>query len=131
MEECRVTLAQHIADWQTLINNPNAEVYTVTRTETQNNSLHKGLRNYAEAFGDAGLDMRKVLKPEVDIPWTAESVKQFMFNPIAGIMFEGKTSSELSTTEIQQVWDVLNRHTGEKFGITIPWPDRFNGGATE
>lgn len=101
------------------------------RTETQNNSLHKGLRNLAESLSDAGLDMKKVLKPEVEIPWTAESAKEFLFNPIAKVMFDGKTSSELSTTEIQEVWDVLNRHTGAKFGVTVPWPDRFNGGTYE
>ena len=108
-------------------NNPEAYVSNL-RSNQQNNSLHKGLRNLAESLSDAGLDMKKVLKPEVEIPWTAESAKEFLFNPVARIMFDGKTSSELTTTEIQEVWDVLNRHTGEKFGVTVPWPDRFNQG---
>ena len=98
------------------------------RTLKQNASLHKGLRNLAVEFNGAGLDMKKVLKPTVDIPWTSDSAKEFLFNPIAAVMFDGKTSSELSTTEIQEVWDVLMRHTGEKFGVTTPWPDRFSQG---
>ena len=96
------------------------------RTIKQNSSLHLGLRNLAEKFNDAGLDMRKVLKPAVEIPWTESSVKEFMFNPISEIMCDGKTSSELNTQEIQAVWDVLIRHTGEKHGITVPWPDIYS-----
>lgn len=97
------------------------------RTTKQNGSLHQGLRSLGEKFNDAGLDMRKVLKPEVDIPWTESSVKKFMFNPISIIMYD-RTSSQLSTVEIQKVWDVLIRHTGEKHTITVDWPDHHNGG---
>jgi hypothetical protein len=50
-----------------------------------------------------------------------------MFNPIAMVMYE-KTSSELSTVEIQEVWKVLIRHTGEKHGVTVDWPNHHNGG---
>jgi hypothetical protein len=111
---------QSILEWR--------EIIMTARTIPQNNSLQKGCRNLAELFGDAGKDMRKVLKPEIEIPWTGDSVREYMFNPIAKIMFDGRTSSELSTEEIQEVWKVLIRHTGEKHGVTTPWPDRHNGG---
>jgi len=104
---------------------------TDIRTPLQNKSLQKGCRNLAELFGDAGKDMRKVLKPEVEIPWTGDSIREYMFNPISRIMFDGRTSSQLDTKEVQEVWKVLNRHTGEKHGITTPWPDRFNGGKAD
>jgi hypothetical protein len=97
------------------------------RSIPQNGSLHQGLRSLGDKFNDAGLDMRKVLKPAFDIPWTESSVKKFMFNPIAMVMYE-KTSSELSTVEIQEVWKVLIRHTGEKHGVTVDWPNHHNGG---
>jgi len=93
------------------------------RTNKQNNSLHAGLKNLGETLNAGGLDMRKVLKESVEIPWTQESVKQFMFNPISIIMHDGRTSSDLNTIEIQKVWDVMIRFCGEKHGITVPWPD--------
>ena len=96
------------------------------RTVKQNASLHLGLTNLADEFNGAGLDMKKVLKPGIDIPWTKDSVKEFMFNPISEIMFDGKTSSDLTTKEIQAVWDVLIRHTGEKHGVTVPWPNIYS-----
>jgi len=92
------------------------------RTIKQNKSLHKGLRNLADEFNAGGLDMRKVLKPGVDIPWTMESAKEYLFNPISMVMYDGRTSSELDTVETQKVWAVLIRHTGEKHGVTVEWP---------
>jgi len=104
---------------------------TKHRTGKQNNSLQSGLRHLADEFNAAGLDMRKVLKPGVDIPWTCDSAREYLFNPIAAVMFDGKSSSELSTTEIQEVWQTLIRFTGEKHGITVAFPDRFNHGGEE
>jgi hypothetical protein len=94
------------------------------RTAQQNKALHKGCELLANKLNDAGLDMKRTLKPWVDIPWTGDSVRVFMFNSIASIMFDGKTSHELSTTEIQEVWQVLNRHLPEQHSIEQEWPDR-------
>jgi len=96
------------------------------RTKKQNASLQLGCRFLADEFNAAGLDMKKVLKPGVDIPWTGESIREYLFNGISEVMFDGKTSSELNTKEIQAAWEVLIRHTGEKFGVTVPWPDRYS-----
>ena len=96
------------------------------RTKKQNDALHVGLRNLATTLNDAGLDMRKVLKPSIDIPWTEKSTKEFLYNPIA-VSMDGETSSGLSTKTIQDVWNTLIRHLGEKFGVFVPWPtnDKF------
>jgi len=94
------------------------------RTNKQNNSLHAGLKDLGDALNAGGLDMRKVLKESVDIPWTQQSVKEFMFNPISVIMHNGRTSSELSTIEIKEVWAVMIRFCGEKHAVTVAWPER-------
>jgi len=52
------------------------EIKTGTRTLPQNSAMHLYFGWLAKAFNDAGLDMKKVLKPEVDIPWTAELVQK-------------------------------------------------------
>lgn len=98
---------------------------SIKRTKKQNNSLHKGFDDLGNMLNDSGLDMRKVLKAEVDIPWTKESIKKFMFNPIAVIMFE-ETSSKLSTKELKEVWEVMIRFVGEKHGVTVPFPAEEN-----
>jgi len=119
-------LAQ-VQAWSMLVESGDAELTMeisdmTGRTNKQNNSLHKGLQNLADEFNAGGLDMRKVLKPGVDIPWTKESAKEYLFNPISMVMYDGRTSSELDTTEMQEVWKVLMRFTGEKHGVTVDWP---------
>lgn len=92
------------------------------RTEKQNNALHLYFRMIAEALNDAGLDMKVVLKPEVDIPWTEDSVKKFLWKPIQEIYLTKKSTTELNTEEINKVYEILTRHIGEKFGIFVKFP---------
>ena len=48
-----------------------------TRTSQQNRAMHLFFARLVEALNDAGLDMKKVLKPEIDIPWSQTAVKEF------------------------------------------------------
>ena len=93
------------------------------RTEQQNKALHKGCEMLAEALNDAGYEMKAVLaEKDVDVPWTKESIKEVLFRPIMQAMLAKHSTTELDRLEVSQVWDVLNRHLGEKFGITVPFP---------
>lgn len=96
------------------------------RTPLQNRALHKGFDLIAKTLNEAGLDMKKVLKPEIDIPWTDKSVKEFLFRPIQKIMTGKKSTTELNkTSEIDEVWEVLMRHLMEKHHIDyIPFPKK-------
>jgi len=76
----------------------------------------------AESLNDSGQDMRMVLKPEIEIPWTLESIKMLMFKPIAKAMFDVESTKDLDTKQISEVYEVLNRHTAEKLGVSVIWP---------
>ena len=92
------------------------------RTEQQNKALHVLFTLLANTLNDAGLDMRKVLKPTVDIPWTTQTVKDQLWRPVQQAMLGKESTTELSTTDIDKVFDVINRHLGEKFGIHEDFP---------
>lgn len=92
------------------------------RTLKQNSSLHLYCELLAEELNMAGLDMREVLKPSVDINWTSESVKEYLWRPIQKAMYQKQSTTELETAEVSRVYEVLNRHLGEKFGIHTPFP---------
>jgi len=97
------------------------------RTTLQNASLHVYAKLLAEKLAEAGLDMRKVIK--VDITPTPENVKETMIKPVMTSLFPDKKSTrELSTKEIQQVYEVMNRATAERLGISIEWPSIENRG---
>ena len=93
------------------------------RTLKQNSAMHVWIRRLVKALNDAGLDMRKVLKPSIQIPWTEESAKEHLWHPVQKIVCSKEKSSDLDTKEVSAVYDVLNRHLGEKFGISIGFPE--------
>jgi hypothetical protein len=66
--------------------------------------------------------MKTVLKPEVDIPWTMENAKNHLWRPIQEAMLGKESTRELTTDEVSKIYDVLNRHLGEKFGIECDFP---------
>ena len=94
------------------------------RTPTQNNALHKFCELLAEALNDAGLDMRVVLKPEIEIPWDKTSAKKHLWKPIQKALTEKESTTDADTTDYSKVYEVLNRHMGEKHGIHVPWPSK-------
>lgn len=94
------------------------------RTLQQNKAIHKYCTMLADTLNEAGLDMRKTLKPGVDIPWTATSAKEHLWRPIQDLMLDKESTTELDTKQVDEVYRVLNRHLSEKFGISVPFPSR-------
>lgn len=91
-----------------------------TRTSPQNRSLHLFCSQLAEILNDAGLEMKKVLKPSVDILWTGETVKDYLWRGIQQAYLGKRSTTELSTAEVNKVYELLSRHLGEKFGLDVP-----------
>lgn len=92
-----------------------------SRTDQQNKALHVYFQLVAETLNDAGLDMRKVLKPEVEIPWSKNTVKEYLWKPIQKIQLQKKSTTELSTKDIDLIYDTMNRHLA-KHGVHEPFP---------
>jgi hypothetical protein len=92
------------------------------RTKLQNKAAHKHWTMLADELNGAGLEMKKVLKPEVEIRWNGNSVKEYLFRPIMTAMFGKTSTTELTTKELTEATEVLSRHLGEKFGIHVPFP---------
>lgn len=92
------------------------------RTLTQNAAMHLYFQMLADSLNDAGLDMKKVLKPEVDIPWTKDSIKNYLWRPIQKAMTKKESTTELDTVNPSEIYKVLDRHLSEKFGVSVEWP---------
>ena len=92
------------------------------RTNQQNNALHLYFDHLADELNMAGYDMKKTLKPGIEIWWTPESIKNYLWRPIQQIMFNKYSTTELETNEVTKVYETLNRHTAEKFGISVIFP---------
>ena len=92
------------------------------RTATQNAAMHLFFDHLATELNDAGWDMRKTLKPEVSIPWTGHSIKEHLWRPIQMALYSKESTTDLSKDQVGHVYEVLNRHIGEKTGVHVPFP---------
>lgn len=91
---------------------------------SQNNALHKDFELIGDALNMAGLDMKMVLKGEVEIWWTTEMVKQYLWKPLQKVMFNKEHTADLEKIgEIDAIHDQLMHILGKKHHIEyIPFP---------
>lgn len=94
------------------------------RTLTQNAALHKYCQILADDLNEAGLDMKQVIKPGIDIPWTMESVKQNLWKPVQIAVTGKESTTKPLTNEYSEIYEVLSRHLSMKLGIDVAWPTR-------
>jgi len=80
------------------------------RTVAQNNALHLLFTQLAEELNEKGLDMRQLIREEVDISWTPYSVKEYLWRPLQKIITGKRSTTKLSKTqEIDTIYKNLNR----------------------
>ena len=96
------------------------EKKTDKRTIVQNSAMHKYFSLVAEALNDAGLDMKQVIK--ADVQWTMFSVKEYMWKALQKALLQKESTTLLNKDEIDVVYENMNRLTASKFGISIPFP---------
>ncbi len=94
------------------------------RSNLQNSSLHLYLSHLAEALNDAGYDMKRTLKVDVDIPWTESNAKEFLWRPIQKALTKKDSTTKPTTKEYVYIYEVLSRHLVDKFGVNVPWPSK-------
>lgn len=93
------------------------------RTSSQNAALHTWYSKVAEALNDGGYNIQLVLKEKVDLDWTMESVKELLWRPAQkAILGKVSTTKLKKQQDIDTVFEHLNRHLAEKFGVHIPFP---------
>ena len=91
------------------------------RTAHQNASLHLYLEWIAKALADSGQDMRTLVK--IPIRPTMENCKENLFKPVMRAMYPDKKSTkDLTTKEMQNVYEVFNSAMSERLGVGFDWP---------
>lgn len=91
------------------------------RSTNQNNALHLYFKQVADALNDAGLDIRAVLKDTVDIPWSADTVKEHLWRPVQKLAVQKESTRDLTKPEVTYVWEIFNRAIA-KHGVHVPFP---------
>lgn len=92
------------------------------RTLQQNKSIWLYYQLLADELNSAGLDQRVVLKSSVQIPWSKDSVHDMLWLPIQKALYGTTSTKDLTTKDIDLVYDTLTRHLGETTGVSVPFP---------
>ena len=95
-----------------------------TRTLTQNASIHKYCTQLSEKFNAAGLDMQMVLAPGTSIPWNPIKVKEDIWRTVQIAATGKESTTDLNTSEVSQVYEIINRHLSQTFGVFVPFPSK-------
>ena len=96
---------------------------TTRYTEQQQKAIEVYCRLLGEALNDAGFDMKQFFAvKEVSIPWSQERVKDLIWRQIQQVMFGKKSTTQLNTVEVSEIYDVVQRHIAENFGIHVSFP---------
>lgn len=95
-----------------------------TRTSNQNRAMHKYFELVAEALDREGHSMQDVIEhaKKADIRPTPEAVKVVMWHPIQKAMYGTTSTKDLTTAQVDRVYEVLNKFLGEQFALHIPFP---------
>lgn len=93
------------------------------RTDSQNASLHLWFRQVADALNDSGFTVNHVLSKKVELNWNERLVKELLWRELQERLLGKKSTKELDKAyDIDVVWETLNRHLGQEFGVHIPFP---------
>jgi len=93
------------------------------RTPKQNRALHLYFTQLSEALNNAGFDMKKTIRQDIDIPWTPENVKEYLWRPVQKEMLKKRSTTKLdSVGEIEYIYDIVNSNIALRTGIHIPFP---------
>jgi hypothetical protein len=96
------------------------------RTAKQNRALHKFFSQLSIELNTAGLDMRIVLKPSYQLWWTPKMVKEHLWKSVQEAMYQKKSTTELTTKELDKIFEQLQHILGEKFGLELEFPSIEN-----
>ncbi len=104
--------------------NVTVSIHPQQRSLTQNSAIHKYFELLAGKLNDKGLDMKAVLSPGIDIPWTSELVKELLWKRVQLAMFDIESTSKLSRQQVSQVYDVLHRKLAADHDVNIQFPSK-------
>jgi len=94
------------------------------RTIRQNSAMHTYFRLLAEKLNEHGLNIHKVLNQSVEIDWTSILIKELLWRQVQEFCLGKKSTTKLTTEEVTEIYENLNRHLSTKFPDmeNVPFP---------
>jgi len=93
------------------------------RTLSQNSALHLFFIQLAQELNEHGLDMRHLIRQEVELQWTPYSIKEYLWRPLQKALTGKYSTTKLDRSqEINLIYNNLNRIIIERSKGEITFP---------
>jgi len=96
------------------------------RTSRQNASLHLWYTHVSDTLNEHGIDVKVFFDfyktGEIEHAWSPELVKEIIWRPVQKSVTRKTSTTQLTTDEIDKIFDPINKLFGEKFGIFVDFP---------
>lgn len=95
------------------------------RTIRQNSSLHLLFRQIALELNERGMGQRVVvdlLSNYATVPWSERTVKVIIWHTLQKAVLLKESTTQLTTKEVDEVFEVMNREIFVPMGIELPFP---------
>lgn len=80
------------------------------------------MQHLADELNNAGLTIMRTLRHDAEIPWSRTTIKELVWRPLMQAQLGKRSTTELTTAEIDKVFDTITKYMGEKHGITVAFP---------
>jgi len=92
-----------------------------TRTIQQNKALHLMFKQLAQLLNDSGIDFKN-FPLTIDCPWSAITVKEIIWKSVMKAYCGKDSTTEMTTTDIDKIFEVIVKAVGERTGAVLQWP---------
>ena len=93
------------------------------RSSLQNRSLHKWLSMLADELNASGQSLGDGKLVRLPVRYTGDNLKEAVLKPYMNALWpEKESTTELSTTEIQELYQDLDQIIAERSGCHADWP---------
>ncbi len=130
MKSIRTALSEQIPHTVLIYPDTESEQHLKRRTLSQNASLHKYCQTIAQKMNDAGYTQRKLVgsfKKGFELPVSEYMVKD-IFREVGLAMYQKDSTAKLETTEMSEVYKIVDERFGQVTGVRAEWPSRFSHG---
>jgi len=67
-------------------------------------------------------EFEELLNSYADCTRYSSTDKEYLWRPIMKAQLNKESTTEMTTKDIDQIFDTINRHLGEKFGLHLDFP---------
>jgi hypothetical protein len=92
------------------------------RTNQQNKAIHLWFKLIADECQKDGITIDMIVGKNIELIATPYLLKEYYWRPIQKYLYGKKSTTQLTTKEIDKIYDVANKLIGENTGIHIPFP---------